>query len=468
MRALFSMVLLSCALVLVSGVPAAQASAARPALVLQLDGAIGPATVDYVRRGLSEAARRGAVAVVLRVDTPGGLDRSMRQIIRDILASPVPVLAFVAPSGARAASAGTFILYASHVAAMAPGTTLGAATPVAIGMDGAPGEDGSDKGREEDREGGNGSEKGRRAPQPGTAAERKAINDAAAYIRGLADLRGRNAEWAEQAVREAASLSAKEALELKVVDLMASDVEGLLARAHGRTVSVAGAPVTLDTAGLVLEAHDPDWRTRLLAAITDPTVALILMMIGVYGLIFEFMNPGALVPGTIGAISLLVGLYALAALPVNYAGLALMLLGIGLMVAEALSPSFGILGLGGVVAFVLGATILIDTDFPAFRITWPVVAGIGLFSLGFTLLVARLAVTSQRRPVVSGREHMLGGEALVQDWSGTTGHVGFEGERWRAASAVPLLPGQRVRVLAIEGLTLTVAPEHPETREYMP
>ncbi len=330
---------------------------------------------------------------------------------------------------------------------MTPVTNRGAATPGARGGGGLPGQ-------EPDVEG---KEKG--PPQPGTAGERKAVNDAAAFILGLAALRGRNADWAERAVREAASLPAREALEMKVIDIVARDLADMLAQAHGRTVTVANRPVTLDTEGLALETLDPDWRTRLLAVITDPNMALILMMIGIYGLVFEFMNPGALVPGTVGAICLLLGLYAVAVLPVNYAGLALMALGVGLLVAEAVTPTFGIMGVGGVIAFALGAPILIDSAAPGFEIYWPVVAGVGLFGLGFAALVVRLVRISRNRAVVSGRELLLDGRALVQDWNGGAGHVAIEGERWRAVSHAPLGPGQRVRVVGIDGLTLTVSPE---------
>lgn len=435
------------------------APAGRTAVVLRVAGPIGPATADYLSRGLAAAAERQATLVVLQLDTPGGLDTSMRDIIRDILASPVPVATYVSPSGARAASAGTYIMYASHVAAMAPGTNLGAATPVAIGGLPLPG-------RGDDREGGDertddaGDETGDARPPSRDSMEDKVVSDAAAYIRSLAEFRGRNADWAEQAVRQGASLSALAALEQNVIDIVARSVDDLLTQANGRVVIVRDTDVTLDTMTLALERIDPDWRNDFLAAITNPNVALLLMMIGIYGLIFEFMNPGALYPGIIGTICLLVGLYALAALPVNYAGLALIVLGIALMVAEAFTPSLGALGIGGAIAFVLGATILIESDVPGFEIAWPVILGTAVVSLTLTLVVVRLAISSHRRKVVSGREEMLGARGAVMDWSARgSGHVFVHSERWKAVSKTPLAPGQGVRVVAVEDLTLTVEPD---------
>lgn len=321
--------------------------------VLNIDDAIGPASADYLVRSLGQAQAQGAQLVVIRMDTPGGLDSAMRQMIKAILSSTVPVASYVAPSGARAASAGTYILYASHIAAMAPGTNLGAATPVRIG--GAPGTPSDDKAKGGDDE----------------TLARKQVNDAAAYIRGLAQMRGRNADWAEKAVREAVSLSASEALRLNVIDQVADDLPDLLRKLDGKTLQVAGQPRQLQTAGASVVEHLPDWRTRFLAVITNPSVALILIMIGVYGLLFEFMNPGSAVGGVVGGICLLLALYALQLLPVSFAGVALILLGITFMIAEAFLPSFGVVGFGGIVAFVVGALILIDTDAPGFGIPWP-------------------------------------------------------------------------------------------------
>lgn len=427
------------------------AQGGRAAHVLEIDGAIGPASSDYLSRSFADAAEQGAAMIIIRMDTPGGLDTSMREMIRDILASPVPVVTYVAPSGARAASAGTYILYASHVAAMAPGTNMGAATPVQIGGGGSPGgspDDGNQAGNEAEAQG-------------GTAMERKAVNDAVAYIRSLAELRDRNADWAEQAVRTGASLSASAALRENVIDFVARDMGELLQQIDGRTVTAAGSEVTIDTDNLRLVQVEPNWRTRLLNAITNPNVALILMMIGIYGLIFEFMNPGALYPGTIGVVSLLLGLYALAALPVTFAGIALILLGLAMIAAEAFTPSFGVLGIAGAVALAFGATILVDTDVPEFQIGWPVAAGIAVASLAIVLVIARFALSSRRARIVSGKEDMIGAVGEVLEWKGSRGHVFVHGERWRARGVDKLKRGDAVEVLGIDGLTLTVgsAPE---------
>ncbi len=414
----------------------------RAGIVLHLDGAIGPASASYVRDGLQQARKAGATMVILEIDTPGGLDTSMREIIQEILALPLPVIAYVHPSGARAASAGTYILYASHVAAMTPGTNLGAATPIAIG--GTPEEPGS-------------GDSESKSPAPMSAGEQKAVNDAVAYIRSLAELRGRNADWAEKAVREGESLSADAALQQRVVEIVARDTADLLGQLDGRSIMIGGQERVLDTTGLTLRTVEPDWSTRLLATITDPNLALILMMVGVYGLLFEFMTPGSFVPGTIGAISLLAGLYGLAVLPVDFAGFALVLLGLALMVGEAFAPSFGVLGIGGLVAFVLGAGMLFDTDVPAYQVDWSVIAALAIFSAGLLIVVARMGVRSQRGAVETGREEMIGARGSVLDWSDGAGHVFVRSERWNAIGPGSLHQGEHVEVCGIRGLTLEVS-----------
>jgi membrane-bound serine protease (ClpP class) len=445
--------LLASALVSVPAAIDEAGPSAREAWVIELTGAIGPAGAAYVEDSIAAAQRDGAELLILRMDTPGGLDTAMRAIIQSITAGTIPVVGYVAPTGARAASAGTYILYACPVAAMAPGTNLGAATPVQIG--GVPTSDPDPEPPKATAPESNGETA---PPAGGDAAKRKVVNDAAAYLRALAALHGRNADWAERAVREGASLSAEEALEMGVIDLIAPNLERLLEAIDGRRVRVQHGERRLDTQGLTLVEHPPNWSTRLLAIISDPSLAYILLLVGIYGLIYEFANPGAVLPGTVGAVSLLLALYAFQLLPVNYAGLALIGLGLLLMIAEVLSPSFGGLGLGGIAAFVIGSLILIDTEAPGFGISLPLILSFALASALVLFLIVGLALKARRHPVVSGREELVGalGEA-VAGFPGD-GSVHLFGEVWSARSEGPIPAGTRIRVKARDGLTLLVEP----------
>ncbi|WGR74757.1 MULTISPECIES: nodulation protein NfeD [unclassified Bradyrhizobium] len=432
----------------------AEESGGRLALTVAIDGAIGPASASYVKEALAKASERHAEVVLLRMNTPGGLNSSMREIIADVLASPIPVIGYVAPSGAHAASAGTYILYATHIAAMAPGTNIGAATPVQIGgpLPGLPSGT-PDKGSKDKKDG---DQQGEPKDQPKDAMTAKATNDAVAFIRSLAELRNRNADWAEKAVREAATLSANGALEAHAIDLVAHDTAELLRQLDGRVVEVAGDKTQrLATKDAVIEAIDPGWISRFLGVITDPNVAFILLMVGIYGLIFEFMSPGAVAPGVVGAICLLIGLYALNLLPINYAGLALMLTGIVLLTVEAFNPTV-VIGLGGIIAFVLGALMLFRVEAPGYHLSWWVIGITAAVFVGFALVVLGSLRRAAKAPARVGAQAMRGLPAEVLDWNGNEGHVFAHGERWQARGAETFAPGERVEVANVVDLTLLI------------
>lgn len=408
--------------------------ASKTVVLLDVDGAIGPAAESYIEHGINSAAQSNAVLIILRLDTPGGLETSMRGINKAILASSIPVVTYVAPEGARAASAGTFILYASHVAAMAPGTNLGAASPVSINE---------------------ASPTGNTSNLPDTMTK-KSTNDAAAYIRSLAELRGRNADWGEKAVRAAVSLSAEEALKIHVIDVIANNIPDLLQKINGRIIKMPKNTETLETSGLTIEPMKPDWRYQFLSIITDPSIAYMLLLIGIYGLFFEFYNPGFVLPGVAGAICLLLALYAFELLPINYVGFALLLLGLAFMVIEVYIASFGVLGLGGLIAFIVGSVFLLDTNAPGFSIAWQLILAMSLVTVAFFLLIFNLAIRSMRQKVVTGREALIGSEGLVLEYNEHYCLVRIKGEIWQAKSDTPLHPGQKISVIDVSNLVLNV------------
>lgn len=439
--------------------PLAQADGT--AILLDLEGAIGVATAEYIIDGIEEAEDRGAELVIIRMDTPGGLVNPMRDIVKAILGSDVPVATYVSPDGARADSAGTYILLASHIAAMAPTTHLGAATPVALGGGGPGKKDGSDDtddsdGDEESDEKEDKEEKD--DTDSGSAMDKKVMNDAIAYIRGLAEAHGRNADWAEKAVTEAATLTATEALENNVIDLIAANQAELLQKINGRELKVNNRIVVLETESITVETLEPSWRLKVLSTIASPEVALLLLMIGIYGLLFEGYNPGAIVPAVAGVICLLLAAYALQVLPVNYAGLALIIVGIVLIVAEAVVPSFGALGIGGIAAFIFGAIMMFDSGVPGFGISVTFVVGLALVAGLFLLWLVSYLVRLRRRGAVSGRASIIGGKGTAMQSFTGEGKVWLEGEAWAAVSKVPLEHGQEVVVRSMDGLILEVEP----------
>lgn len=422
--------------------------------LLDIKGAIGVATMEYTVSGINAAhdAPRDSrpQLLIIRMDTPGGLDNPMRQIIQRILSSDIPVVGYVAPQGARAASAGTYILYATHIAAMSPATTLGAATPVQLGGAQPPGS--TDKTKDQD------------TPQAATAMERKIINDATAYIEGLADLRGRNRQWAAEAVRSASSLSAQDALSQQVVNLLADDIDELLQKLDGISVKVKGKDIKLSSENAQILPYKATWRHEFLSILTNPNVAYIMMLVGVYGLFFELSNPGLGAPGIIGALFILMALYAFQLLPINYAGAIIVLLGLGLMVTEALMPSFGIFGVGGIIAFVMGSIILIDTPDPAFQIARPIIVAVALCSAAFTFLTISMFLKNRRRKLVSGMETFPGQVVPVESIHEHQAMVRLGGELWQAHCDSPLKIGDQVKVLSSEGLHLNVT-KQPEQND---
>ena len=457
MRGLRVVVMLAWLVAWAGGALATTAAAPGSALLLEIQGVIGPASRDFILRGFDQARERGAAAIILKLDTPGGLDSSMRDIIQAILASPVPIIGYVAPEGARAASAGTYMLYACHIAAMAPATNLGAATPVQIGGLPLPARP-TDRDRahepDTDKAANQPADQSTDKPTPATSdMERKLVNDARAYIRSLAQLRGRNVEWAEQAVTEAASLSAQDALQKGVIDLIAVNVSDLLQQADGRSVEIAGAKRALSTRNLTVETLTPDWRNQLLAVVAHPMVAYVLLLIGVYGIFFELANPGTALPGVLGGICLLLALFAFQVLPVNHAGLALLLLGLAFMIAEAFVPSFGALGLGGVAAFVAGSLLLWDETGPGYDIPIGLIVGFALASAVVLIGLATLFVRQRHRSAVSGVETLLGAVGTVM---ANDDRAWIRGESWRVRADRPLRQGDRVQVAGREGLLLFV------------
>lgn len=407
---------------------APRASTGEPTIVVgTVKGAIGPVTLDYVTRVLRDAAADSAECAIFTMDTPGGLDASMRGIIKEILASPVPIVVYVYPSGGRAASAGAIISLASHVVAMAPSTNIGAAHPVPVGQ-----------GKMDDE------------------MTVKVTNDAAAYARGIAKDRGRDVEWAEKIVRESISSTAAEALELGVIDLIANDLDELIEELNGRVVSLPDGAKMLSTAAAVVIRDEPTMRERLLAKISDPNIAYLLMLLGIFGIFFELQNPGAIFPGVIGAIAILLAFYALQLLPVNFAGLALILLAIILFLLEIKVPSGGLLTIGGVVSMLIGSIMFIDSPLPFMRVSLAVIIPSVIFTALFFLFAVGMGLRAQRKRVVTGDRGIIGEIGTARSNVGETGSVFVHGEHWNACSDEPISEGTRVEVVAVDGMLLTV------------
>lgn len=439
--------------------------------LLRFEGAIGPAVSEYLVSEITQANQlplsQRPPLVMITMDTPGGLVSSLRTINQAILASTIPIACLVSPSGARAMSAGTYILYACHVAAMAPATTLGAATPVKMGgpmspppntpspNDPAPKE--SSPGDQGDQNGGDNNDK-QTTTDNSSAMERKVLNDAIASIRALATLRNRNIDFAERAVTEAATLTAKEALDQNVINFIADDAPNLLTQLNGTQVDMGEQRITLKLSNTQLVEHQRSWRNHFIATITDPNIAYILMLIGIYGLLLEFYSPGVGVAGVTGAISLLIALYAFQLLPINYVGLGLMLLGITLLIAESMVPSFGIFGVGGAIAFALGSIFLIDSDVEHFAISLPLIGAVTVTALLFSLWVLTTLWRQRQHKTVSGDDAIVGAQAIVVEGFIEKGFVSLDGEHWAAVSDKPTHTDQRVLVVARDHLTLTVTP----------
>ena len=414
--------------------------------VLTVKGAIGPAFADYFIRSLAAANEKNATAVILQMDTPGGLDKAMRQMIQAISSSTVPVITYVTPTGARAASAGTYLLYASHVAAMAPGTNLGAATPVSIGGGMTP------------KSPTPASENPNNAPpkQEKTSMEKKVINDAIAYIKGLADLHGRNKEWAIKAVEDAESLPAKEALSLNVIDFIATDINDLLTQVNGAAIQLQGKETTLNLNDMELLFIDPDWKTKFLSIVTSPDIAYLLLIAGAYCIFLEFSNPGSIIPGVLGSLSLIFSFYGLNMLPVNYIGLLLIVFGIACIIGEAFVASFGALGILGSIIFFLGSSMLIDTGLEAFQVSFPIILSLTITNIIIFVFVFQYIIKSFKKNVITGKQELLEAEGIALESFDTKGFIRVRGERWQAISSTPIKKGDSVLIEKINGLLLTI------------